>query len=579
MSINNIKTLYTFLQKKKVSTILTVLLFLIVALLDSILIFLSEYEIKQILLNFTITQISKILLILIIIRLFFKILIINNNKIQLLNVFITSLKIFFSSLIYNKSSFGQSKTLENILKFQWEIKFISNEINSYYIKILTNISYFTISLISISKILLTHQNQDNIISFLIAIFSLILICIIHFVELKFEINNFKLIENSLSFSNSEIIKFINDEKIQNNNNNYKIFINTQLKKIKSIFIKIFVKKSFIEFLFFFTNFLSLILISYSASLSIQKNNNSIFFSFIIYNLAFIYFGFQLYKNTNEINKISLISQNNSLLLKNDQDNEKEENKIFNSGNQIVIESIEFQDVNLKSENNLLINNINFFATTKDNIIFISSNDNISLIKEFFQNYKIKTSGSILINNHNLNNLDQQNLNDLIATISSDTQILNDTIKNNITMGENNLSDEIIIKASKLTYLYNFIISLPLGFYTILNNSITLTKIEKFQISLTRALLSDAHIIIVDFTKLNEEDQIIESIKDMLLSSIIDRILIIISKSTFDIKKMSQIIFYENENIICHGTHDELIIKNKKYSDFYLKNYNKIEFNE
>ena len=196
-----------------------------------------------------------------------------------------------------------------------------------------------------------------------------------------------------------------------------------------------------------------------------------------------------------------------------------------------------------------------------------------------QNYKIKTSGKTTINNYEIESLNKENLSSLITIISNEINISDDTIKNNISLQNTQLSDEIIVKACKLSYLYNFIASLPLGFYTILNNSILLTEIEKFQISLTRALLGDAHIIVVDFSQLDENHPTIHSIKEMLFSSLIDRILIILTKNTFGMKDMSQIIFYEYENIICHGTHYDLLKNNKKYSDFYLKNYSNVEFSE
>ncbi len=45
------------------------------------------------------------------------------------------------------------------------------------------------------------------------------------------------------------------------------------------------------------------------------------------------------------------------------------------------------------------------------------------------------------------------------------------------------------------------------------------------------------------------------------------------------RDMKQIIFYENENQVGHGAHEELLKSNKKYSDFYLKNYKNVEFSE
>ena len=580
MTIKNIKTIFNFFLKRKLSTILSLLLYSITASLDSIIIFLSEYEIRQILENFSITKISKILLVTIGLKLFFQIFIINNNQFQFGSIFINSLKKFFSSLSQNKAIFGQTQVLSNILKFQWEIKFISNETNRYCIKILTNISYFFVFFISICKIFLIDRNEYLVISFALSLFFMIAICILDSIHLRIESNNFQLTEKCLSEVDIDIIRFIENEEIQNNSRKYQLFINQKLKVIKSLLMKIFIQKSFVEFLIFIVRFIGVLSIFYTVSFSLQQNQYSVYLSFIIYNVLMIFFGFKIYKNINDKNILALISQHSISLIRNDEENQSYiENSISNSGNDIIIESVEFQDVNLEPEQGLSIQNINFFAKIKDNIAFLSSQDNISLIKTFLQNYKIKTSGKIMINSHEIESINKENLLSLVTIISNEIIISNDTIKNNIGLQNAQLSDEIIVKACKLSYLYNFIASLPLGFYTILNNSIILTEIEKFQISLTRALLGDAHIIVVDFTQIDENHPTIHSIKEMLFSSLVDRILIVLTKNTFGIKDMSQIIFYEHESTICHGSHDDLLKNNKKYSDFYLKNYSNVEFSE
>ena len=579
MSIKNIKTIYNFFLKRKFSTILSLLLFSIIASLDMIIIFLTEYEIRQILKNLTITKLSAILLIIISLRLFFQIIAVNNDKIQFVSIFIHSLKKFFSSLSQNKAIFGQKQMLDNILKFQMEIQFISRETNHYCIKILTNTSYFIISLLSIFRILSINKDQYHFISFGLSILLTILICILDSINSKIELNNFKSIENYLSSTNRDIIQHIENEEIQNNNVQYRTFVNQKLTLIKSLLMNIFIKKSFIEFSIFFLNFIGFFLIYYLQSLSLQQNQNSIFISFVICNASMIFFGFKVYQNINDNNVIALIFRNNISLMKKDEAGTIDGDITSNSGHEVIIENIEFQDVTLESKNHLSIKNINFFAKINDNIAFLSSEKNISLIKALFQNDTIKISGKITINHHELNQLNKENLSHIIVTISNDTNIMNDTIKNNITLNNLQLSDEIIIKACKLSYLYNFITSLPLGFYTILNDSIALMEIERFQISLTRALLSNAHIIIIDFTKLDENNQTIHLIKEMLFSSLIDRILIVLTKNTLGMKEMSKIIFYKDDNVASHGTHDELLKNNKKYSDFYLKNFNNIEFNE
>ena len=93
------------------------------------------------------------------------------------------------------------------------------------------------------------------------------------------------------------------------------------------------------------------------------------------------------------------------------------------------------------------------------------------------------------------------------------------------------------------------------------------------------MLSDAHIIIIDFTEVNENDDIINNIKEMLILNLIDRILVLITKNTFRCQEIQNILFVENNKIICTGYHKNLIQNNNQYCNFYLKNHNDIKFTD
>jgi len=395
---------------------------------------------------------------------------------------------------------------------------------------------------------------------------------------KIKFNNFKVIEKGLLISNEDALRFIGKENIKNNSEKYQIFVNEQIEKIKSVFLSALKKKSFTKIAIVLIESTSYLAIFYLSLLGFQENSNSPFISFVIYNLFALFFGVRFLSKMRDANVFALISQQNAQIAKTENQDDASSND-SSSGNEILIENIELQDVDLEIKNHAMISKVNFFAKIKDNIAFLSSENNISLIRLFFENQDIKISGRSSINNYELHELKKENLAQIISVISWEINVDNDTIKNNLIQGNAGISDELLVKACKLSYLYNFIALLPLGFFTILNNSIELTKLEKFQISLTRALLGDAHIIVVDFTGLDEENPIVHSIKEMLFSSLVDRILIVLTKDTFGMRDMKQIIFYENENQVGHGAHEELLKSNKKYSDFYLKNYKNVEFSE
>ena len=273
------------------------------------------------------------------------------------------------------------------------------------------------------------------------------------------------------------------------------------------------------------------------------------------------------------NLFSIISQNNVFSVS---ENTKSKSSVLESS--INIENFSFKNVCLECEDEIL-ENINFSMNIKSNILIISENNNVSLLRKYFENKEIKKYGQVLINNIEIEKLNKKILENIIVTISTDIKIQNDTIKKNILPENSQISDEIVIKACRLSHLYNYISLSKLGFYTIIDDSTPLSKLEKFQISLTRALLSDAHIIIIDFTEVNENDYIINNIKEMLILNLIDRILVLITKNTFRCQEIQNILFVENNKIICTGYHKNLIQNNNQYCNFYLKNHNDIKFTD
>ncbi len=494
----NIKILYNFCLNRKFITFLALLFFCILASTDSILLFLGEYEIRYIVENLSISNISRVILLVALMRVVLSIIVYFNGKIHFYKIFFSSLKKFLSSLAQNKEMFGTNQVLHNILKYELEINFISREVNYHFLTILSYFAYFIIFTSSSFKILFTYYNQYYAISIVIALLYILCITVLQILRTKIKFNNFKVIEKGLLISNEETLRFIGKENIKNNSEKYQIFVNEQIEKIKSVFLSALKKKSFTKIAIVLIESTSYLAIFYLSLLGFQENSNSPFISFVIYNLFALFFGVRFLSKMRDANVFALISQQNAQMAKTENQDEASSSD-SSSGNEILIENIEFQDVDLEIKNHAIISKVNFFAKIKDNIAFLSSENNISLIRLFFENQDIKISGRSSINNYELHELKKENLAQIISVISWEINVDNDTIKNNLIQGNAGISDELLVKACKLSYLYNFIALLPLGFFTILNNSIELTKLEKFQISLTRALLGDAHIIVVDFT--------------------------------------------------------------------------------
>ena len=107
-------------------------------------------------------------------------------------------------------------------------------------------------------------------------------------------------------------------------------------------------------------------------------------------------------------------------------------------------------------------------------------------------------GVILLGNKNIREIDPEKLMQRISMVFQDVYLFQDTIKNNIRFGKENATDNEIIEAAKKAQCHDFIIHLPQGYDTMIGEGgCTLSGGEKQRISIARAILKDAPVILLD----------------------------------------------------------------------------------
>ena len=574
--MKHLKILYNFFLNKKKTSIKTIILLSLVSTIDNSIIYFSSYELIYLIKHSISSIVLNIIIGLIIIRFFFYIFEIFYNRCRFYQIFDKNLFKFFISIPSNKEIFNKNQKTDNILRFQWEMNILANETNKNYSQILSNFTISATSLIFIIVSLLNNFNKNILSIALLSFLFTIIVYISHNIKKIIEKKILDHLDRDFILINELLISEIDHHNYKETDEKYKTFIQDHLKKIKNTFIKIFAKKTFFDGVFLILQASYFISITYFSLQYINYrsiNLDEFIISFVIYNIIYNIYSQKFVMNLFDRNLFSIISQNNVFSVS---ENTKSKSSVLESS--INIENFSFKNVCLECEDEIL-ENINFSMNIKSNILIISENNNVSLLRKYFENKEIKKYGQVLINNIEIEKLNKKILENIIVTISTDIKIQNDTIKKNILPENSQISDEIVIKACRLSHLYNYISLSKLGFYTIIDDSTPLSKLEKFQISLTRALLSDAHIIIIDFTEVNENDYIINNIKEMLILNLIDRILVLITKNTFRCQEIQNILFVENNKIICTGYHKNLIQNNNQYCNFYLKNHNDIKFTD
>jgi ATP-binding cassette subfamily B protein len=190
---------------------------------------------------------------------------------------------------------------------------------------------------------------------------------------------------------------------------------------------------------------------------------------------------------------------------------------------------------------------------------------IKLIARFFD----VDHGKILIGNNDISEMKPEHLMKYISMVFQDVVLFDDTVYNNIKIGNNNASEEEIIKAAKLAGCDSFIENLPKGYNTLLGeNGSKLSGGERQRISIARALLKNAPIVILDEAT-SSLDPRNESIVHEGISKLIkNKTVIVIAHKLRTIENVDKIVVLKDGKVEEIGRHEELFKNNGLYKKLY-----------
>ena len=186
-------------------------------------------------------------------------------------------------------------------------------------------------------------------------------------------------------------------------------------------------------------------------------------------------------------------------------------------------------------------------------------------------------GQVLINNHDIRKVTIASLRQQIALVTQDTILFDATVAENIAYGKPGSSLERIIEAAKLADANEFILNLPQGYDTIVGaQGSTLSGGQRQRLSIARAFLKDAPILILDEATsaldLSSEQSILNSLNSLRQNKII----LIITHRLSSIRWVDNIVVMKAGQIIEQGTHEKLLEKKSEYSLLYNKELKEIE---
>ena len=186
---------------------------------------------------------------------------------------------------------------------------------------------------------------------------------------------------------------------------------------------------------------------------------------------------------------------------------------------------------------------------------------------------IPQKGTVKIFGHSLEDWNIKNIRNLISIVSQDAYIYPDSIYKNILYGNMNSSEEDVINSAKAANIHDFIISLPNGYNTIVDeHALMLSGGQKQRICIARAILKDSPIILFDepTSALDAENEFLinEAIKNLANKHTV----IIVAHRLSTIKNVSKILVMDSGEIQAAGTHEELINHCEIYKSLFYKQY-------
>ena len=233
-------------------------------------------------------------------------------------------------------------------------------------------------------------------------------------------------------------------------------------------------------------------------------------------------------------------------------------------------TIEFKNVKFKYDSKYLFDNINFKIKPNRMVAIVgkSGEGKSSLLKLINKTYMI-SSGEILIDNYNINELSEKTIRDNISVVSQSPYIFNLSIKENIKLANPKATDEEIIEVCKKVQLHDVIMNLKDGYQTIVGeNGVILSGGQKQRLAIARALIRKSKIILFDEATSALDNSNQDKIKNIIKSLANDHTVVIVAHRLSTIIDSDCIFVLNNHEIIASGTHKELIKKCDEYKKLY-----------
>lgn len=236
--------------------------------------------------------------------------------------------------------------------------------------------------------------------------------------------------------------------------------------------------------------------------------------------------------------------------------------------------VEFRDVRFGyTPDKIIINDFSAKAKAGQKIAIVGptgagKTTMVNLLMRFYE----LNGGDILIDGVSTKDLTRENVHDLFCMVLQDTWLFEGTIRENIVYCKENVSDEDVRRACKAVGIDHFIRTLPHGYDTILNDKANLSAGQKQLITIARAMIENAPLLILD-----EATSSVDTRTEIQIQKAMDKLTegrtsFVIAHRLSTIKNADLILVMKDGDIIESGNHDELLARGGFYAELYMSQF-------
>lgn len=235
--------------------------------------------------------------------------------------------------------------------------------------------------------------------------------------------------------------------------------------------------------------------------------------------------------------------------------------------------VEFRDVSFHydgDEGGKVLKNISFTAQPGERVAILGATGAgkstlINLIPRFYD----ASSGQVLIGGMDVKELDQDSLLSQIAIVPQETILFSGTIRENICYGRPNATDAEIISAAKSAQAYDFILNLPNGLDThVEERGVNLSGGQKQRLAIARALIMQPKILILDDSTSSVDIETETRIQDALDVLMRGRTSFVVAQRISTVLKADKILVLDHGQIVAQGNHSQLMRSSRVYQEIY-----------